>query len=79
MNISICGKGGMCLSTVFIEKGVLQEEFMQDISGIEADGKGFSLFNPAAEKIMGDNREEAVSGNTVSLYFSCRRQLTSVR
>ena len=40
----------MCLSTVFIDKGSIQEEFMRDVARIQAVGEGFYFIDLFGER-----------------------------
>ena len=40
----------MCLSTVYIESGNGQKEIMKDVARVEAEGKGYWIFDLLGEK-----------------------------
>jgi len=40
----------MCLSTVYMNSDTGEEEVMQDVAEMEAEGEGFNLFNLMGEK-----------------------------
>lgn len=40
----------MCLSTVYMNSDTGEEEVMQDVAEMEAEGEGFNLFNIMGEK-----------------------------
>jgi predicted RNA-binding protein len=40
----------MCLSTVYIDSGTGQKQFMRDVARIEAEAEGFSLIDLFGER-----------------------------